>query len=307
MKKENPPFGLRDYRNAIQLDQVYEGEEFQQLSSIEREKIITNVVKGLASETTMSLNADNKKSEQEKRQLIRALLNVRAPKPLAVDLLRSLNRLLQAESYEKGRIKASTLKPISETIACAHKKYGEQFVLWQGDITQLEIDVIVNAANEQMLGCFGPLHDCIDNAIHSGAGPQLREDCQIIMKLQGELEKTGQAKLTRAYNLPSKFVLHTVGPIVPKGTVVTSKQKAELASCYISCLALANQMESIKRIAFCAISTGVFGFPKREAAEIAVHTVEEWLGKNPNHFAQILYCVFSEEDYHEYARAFQEK
>ena len=113
---------------------------------------------------------------------------------------------------------------------------SDKFILWQGDITQLNTDAIVNAANKQMLGCFKALHACIDNAIHSAAGPQLRDDCEIIMSTQGELEKTGNAKITRAYNLPSRFVLHTVGPIVPSGTMLTEQQKDELASCYISCL-----------------------------------------------------------------------
>ena len=176
--------------------------------------------------------------------------------------------------------------------------------MWQGDITKLHTDAIVNAANKQMLGCFQPLHACIDNAIHSTSGPQLRDDCEIIMSTQGELEETGNAKITRAYNLPSRFVLHTVGPIVQSGTMLTEQQKDELASCYISCLEVANEIENIKTIAFCAISTGVFGFPKSEAAHIAVNTVNKWLTTYPNHIEKIIFNVFSEGDYQEYLKVF---
>lgn len=307
MRKIYSKLNLKDYRSAVQLDQVYELRDFQLLSNSERVEVIGSLVNCLANEANIITNREKKADYQEKRQLLRALLNVRAPKPLDLDLLHQLNRLLQAEAHEKGIIKAISLKPISQTIPCTHGENREKFVLWQGDITHLEIDAIVNAANNQMLGCFEPLHSCIDNAIHSAAGPQLREDCQTIMRIQGKPEKTGHAKITRAYNLPSKYVLHTVGPIVPQGTMVNTRKKEELASSYVSCLELASQIKNIKSIAFSAISTGVFGFPKKEAAEIAVNVVNNWLAKNPNQFKQILYCVFGEEDYREYVRVFQGK
>jgi len=307
MRRISSQLNLKDYRSAIQLDQIYEWNYFHSLTDEERMEIIGILVNQLADESNIILNGERNVTYLEKRQLLRALLNVRAPKPLKFSLLQPLNRLLQAETYEKEIIKASSLKPVSETIPCTHVENMDKVVLWQGDITHLEIDAIVNAANNQMLGCFEPLHLCIDNAIHSAAGPQLREDCQTIMRIQGERERTGEAKITRAYNLPSKFVLHTVGPIVPQGKMVNAKQQEELASCYISCLELASQVEDIKYIAFCAISTGVFGFPKKEAAEIAVNVVNEWLANHPNRFERIIYCVFSEEDYSEYVRAFQGK
>lgn len=307
MRKISPQLGLKDYRSAIQLDQAYELKDFQPLSNSERVEIIGSLVNWLANEANIITNGKKEADYQGKRQLLRALLNLRASKPLELTLLHQLNRLLKAEAHEKGIIKVSSLKPISATIPYTHVENGDKFVLWQGDITHLEIDAIVNAANNQMLGCFEPLHSCIDNAIHSAAGPQLREDCQTIMRIQGERERTGEAKVTRAYNLPSKFVLHTVGPIVPQGTIVNANQKEKLSSCYVSCLELASQIENIKCIAFCAISTGVFGFPKKEATEIAVNTVSKWLAKNPNRFEKILYCVFSEEDYCEYVSVFQRK
>ena len=135
----------------------------------------------------------------------------------------------------------------------------------------------------------------------------MRDDCEIIMSEQGELEETGNAKITRAYNLPSRYVLHTVGPVVPKGTTLTEQQKKELASCYISCLELASEIKNIKTIAFCAISTGVFGFPKSEAAHIAVNTINQWITAHPNHFEKIIFNVFSDGDYKEYLSVFTQR
>ena len=149
-----------------------------------------------------------------------------------------------------------------------------RIILWQGDITRLDADAIVNAANSQLLGCFRPGHNCIDNVIHSAAGLQLREECAEIMRRQGHEEPTGQAKITGGYNLPAKYVLHTVGPIIMER--VTEEDCELLASCYRSCLKLAEE-NSLKSVAFCCISTGVFRFPKEEAARIAVSTVRESL------------------------------
>jgi O-acetyl-ADP-ribose deacetylase (regulator of RNase III) len=235
-----------------------------------------------------------------KRNLLKGILNIRESKPVDVETLNKLDSLLQTELKEKGVIEVERLEPISEIYTNGSFNQSHKFILWQGDITRLDADAIVNAANKYLLGCFLPYHACIDNAIHSAAGPQLREDCNTIMSIQEELEVTGGAKITRGYNLPSKFVLHTVGPIVPKGTELTKQQKVELASCYRSCLKLANEINEIKTIAFCAISTGVFGFPRAEAAQIAVHTVNEWLNTNANHFGKIIFNVFSDEDYNEY-------
>jgi O-acetyl-ADP-ribose deacetylase (regulator of RNase III) len=239
-----------------------------------------------------------------KRNLIRGLLNVRAPIPLDVKFLGKLDSLLQIELQEKGIVEVQNLGTVSTLVPNNRFEQSHKFVLWKGDITLLNADAIVNAANKYMLGCFQPLHACIDNAIHSAAGPQLREDCETIMSTQKELEMTGGTKITRGYNLPAKYVLHTVGPIVPKGTELTEKQKAELASCYTSCLEAANEIGEIKTIAFCAISTGVYGFPKSDAANIAVRAVNEWLNTHSNHFEKIIFNVFSERDFKEYIHAF---
>lgn len=242
---------------------------------------------------------------EDKRNLLRGLLNTREPNSLDNQFIQQLDSLLQAELKEKGIVEIAEFKTVKNTIPDNPFSHSDKYVLWQGDITRLKVDAIVNAANKHMLGCFHPLHACIDNAIHSAAGPQLRDDCQIIMSMQQESEKTGGAKITRGYNLPAKFVLHTVGPIVSKGTEVTNHQKENLASSYVACLDLANEIEEIKMVAFCAISTGVFGFPKQEAAHIAIRTVDEWLTTHSHRFEKIIFNVFSSDDYEMYLKNFE--
>jgi O-acetyl-ADP-ribose deacetylase (regulator of RNase III) len=304
-----PQLDLRYYREAIHLDQPYTCADCQplSLSPDQRIEVIGKLIDWFANEGSSISIKQILNDFHDQRQVLRALLNTREPNPLDACFLQQLNRLLQIETHEKEIVTASTFEPVAETIPEMQGINGEKLVLWQGDITCLAIDAIVNAANSQLLGCFQPLHSCIDNAIHSAAGPQLREDCDSIIRIQGISEKTGDAKITRAYNLPTKFVLHTVGPIVPKGTSLTNEQQDQLAACYVSCLELASRVEPIRSISFCAISTGVFGFPKEEAAQIAVRTVNDWMDKNPSCFDQILYCVFSDENYCEYVRVFQGK
>jgi len=178
---------------------------------------------------------------------------------------------------------------------------NKQLLVWQGDITRLKVDAIVNAANSQMLGCFHPLHKCIDNAIHSAAGVQLREECHQLMLKQGHEEPTGQAKITRAYNLPCKYVIHTVGPIIPNG-IPTEFQKEQLASCYRSIMACADE-NRLESIAFCCISTGEFRFPNQMAAEIAVRTVKDYLTEHPDSsIKQVVFNVFKDIDRDIYQR-----
>ena len=167
-----------------------------------------------------------------------------------------------------------------------------RLVLWRGDITTLKIDAIVNAANSALRGCFVPCHSCIDNIIHTYAGVQLRLDCDTIMNEQGYEEPTGQAKITPAYNLPSRYVIHTVGPIV--SGKLTKKHCRQLADCYCSCLGLAAE-NGLKSIAFCCISTGEFHFPQQKAAEIAVKTVREYL-KQDTSIERVVFNVFKPED-----------
>ncbi|MBY8913924.1 protein-ADP-ribose hydrolase [Bacillus sp. YC2] len=293
---------LECYRAQIQLDKEFEHRYLYHLIQEEKSNIINDLLHNLINIEELVGSEDIPTHYAEKRTFLRALLNIRNPKPLPTEFIEKINHLLQAELFESEIVTSNTLPSILNNIPRSNVENGEKLALWQGDITKLDVDAIVNAANSQMLGCFQPLHACIDNAIHSAAGPQLREDCDTIMSIQEKPEKTGDAKITRAYNLPSKYVIHTVGPIVPKGTSLTDKQRRQLTSCYISCLELASQAETIQSLAFCAISTGVFGFPKNEAAQIAIRTVDNWLNDNPNRFNKIIFNVFGEEDYHEYIR-----
>ncbi|MCR4825408.1 MAG: protein-ADP-ribose hydrolase [Bacteroidales bacterium] len=233
-------------------------------------------------------------TEQGKRDLFRALRNMREPKPVSEEFLRLQDEELQAQLQEKGIVEWGDI----EGVGRGEKFFaptGKQLLLWRGDITRLHVDAIVNAANAQMLGCFHPLHKCIDNAIHSAAGVQLREECHRLMLQQGHPEPTGQAKITKAYNLPCKYVIHTVGPIIPDG-IPTESQKEQLASCYRNIMVCADE-NGLESIAFCCISTGEFRFPNRLAAEIAVQTVKDYLTVHPDcSIKQVVFNVFKDED-----------
>ncbi len=217
-----------------------------------------------------------------KRALYRALVNVRPPKPAPEGFLPVQDAFLQEEARRKGIVTLEDIPPCP---------VNPRVSLWRGDITRLRVDAIVNAANSTLMGCFVPGHGCIDNAIHTAAGVQLREECAALMRRQGRPEGTGQAKLTKAYNLPSQFVLHTVGPIV-RGEL-TDKHRAQLARSYRSCLELAER-EGLKSVALCCVSTGEFCFPNREAAEIAVSAVRDFLARNLS--TRVVFCVFKEVD-----------
>ena len=215
------------------------------------------------------------------KRLLRSLMNVRSPKSISEEFLRVQDDYLQEELSQKHITSVSDLLPLEPGI-----------YVWQGDITTLACDAIVNAANSGMTGCYYPCHGCIDNAIHSYAGVQLRLDCDAIIKAQGHEEPTGTAKITEAYNLPCRYVLHTVGPII---TGSLKKQDEDLlASCYRSCLALAEEY-GLKSIAFCCISTGEFRFPNQRAAEIAVETVREYR-KQTGSEIEVIFNVFKDID-----------
>ena len=223
------------------------------------------------------------KDEYSQRRLLRSLMNVSPPMPLREDFLKVQDALLSAEREEKGVIDADRL-PVSSV--------DPRLILWQGDITRLNADAIVDADNSALLGCFQPCHGCIDNAIHSAAGLQLRDECNRIMEAQGYPEPNGQAKLTKGYNLPARYVLHTVGPIV-QGQI-TQENRDDLASCYRSCLSLAAE-HKLETVAFCCISTGEYRFPNREAAEIAVRTVKEFLDQKTS-IRKVIFNVFKDID-----------
>lgn len=219
--------------------------------------------------------------EYNQKRLLRSLFNIRMPKDTSAEFLKIQDAYLQEENRRKGITDLADLEPVQDDI-----------YLWQGDITTLKCGAVVNAANSQMLGCFNPCHGCIDNAIHTFAGIQLRRDCNEIMHEQGHDEPTGQAKITPAYNLPCRYIIHTVGPIVSGKLNV---QHCELLkSCYLSCLKLAEE-NGVDSIAFCCISTGVFGFPKREAAKIAVDTVKEYKEEKRSDI-KVIFNVFKDSD-----------
>lgn len=217
-------------------------------------------------------------------ELFRALVNTREPLPASDEFLAAQDRLLRGIIADAG---------ITDADALPAAPLDARLSLWRGDITTLAADAIVNAANSGMLGCWIPGHYCIDNAIHTYAGVQLRLECARIMAAQGHEEPTGQAKVTPAYNLPARFVIHTVGPIANGHP--TALHRTQLAQCYRACLSAAAE-HGCRTLAFCCISTGVFGFPQQEAANIAVNTVRAWLGEHPNTNLHVIFNVFSAED-----------
>ena len=223
----------------------------------------------------------------EQKQLLRSLMNVRAPAAADEEFLRVQDDYLRRELAEGGITDVNDLTPVSSGL-----------YLWQGDITRLRCGAIVNAANSGMTGCYIPCHACIDNCIHTYAGVRLRLECARLMAEQGHAEPTGQAKLTRAYDLPCDYVLHTVGPIV-EGRV-TAEDERLLASCYRSCLELAER-NGVESIAFCCISTGVFRFPNQRAAEIAVGTVRRYKAES-NSAMRVIFNVFKDTDREIYRR-----
>ncbi len=216
--------------------------------------------------------------------VFQALCNLREPNPISDEFLKLQNSFLWTQTVEKGIIDAEELE------------YKDSIALWQGDITRINADAVVNACNSALLGCFQPLHRCIDNAIHSAAGIQVRLDCSSIM--QGGQEPNGKVRVTDAYNLPSKYIFHTVGPIV-NGQHPTKENIDDLRHCYLSCLNKASEMQ-LSTIAFCCLSTGVFGYPSADACELAVDTVKEWQQENGSTL-KIIFNVFLDKDKDLYA------
>ena len=221
--------------------------------------------------------------KEEQENLLRSLMNVRPPRPVSGDFLIIQDEYLMERNIERGITDVDTLAPV---------KSDSRLYIWQGNITTLKCDAIVNACNSQMLGCFSPMHACIDNFIHTYAGMELRLKMHEIMAKQGHEEETGKAKITSGYNLPTKYILHTVGPIIQ--WKVTKEDEDLLASCYTECLKLAADT-GVESIAFCCLSTGVFRFPQQRAAEIATSTVKQYLNKD-SRIKKVIFNVFKDED-----------
>lgn len=239
------------------------------------------LIKALLSENPYCKDIEIPSDPNGQRTLLRGLMNIREPQSIGTEFLRIQDEYLCEETRSKGITDINDINPIVPGI-----------YLWQGDITTLRCDAIVNAANSGMTGCYVPNHRCIDNAIHTYAGIELRLACAKLMEEQGSPEPTGCAKITPAFNLPCKYVLHTVGPII--NGQVTDKDIKMLSSCYNSCLELAaeNKLESV---AFCCISTGEFRFPNDLAAKTAVHTVKEFITKQTS-VKKVIFNVFKDTD-----------
>ena len=237
----------------------------------------------------------------DRKKALRALMNVWEPRPLSEPFLAAQDHELQTQLTEKGIVTLAEIPPLNTFPMQDGDTLDSQLFLWQGDITRLQVDAIVNAANSGMLGCWSPLHNCIDNCIHSSAGLQLRSECSHLVqtgKWRGEESAAkGEVVITQGYNLPARHVIHTVGPIVP-GSEPTSRHRDMLERCYRSCLEMAAR-HGCTSIAFCCISTGVFGYPNREASRVAVATVLDWLhsSKTP---INIVFNVFKDIDYQLY-------
>ena len=266
--------------------------------SAEQEKRLDYLLQAFKEDSVRYRDLEVGDSYEEKRMTLRSLMNIRMPGGMTDEVLKVQDEFLTEEAREKGII-------LPREIPSAREQYGsscphaDKISLWQGDITRLAADAIVNAANSQMLGCFVPCHGCIDNAVHSAAGVQLREECQRYMEQKRKSrdrdyeEPTGQAMITGAYNLPAKYVIHTVGPIVRYE--LTDELRADLENCYRSILKCCIE-NGIRTVAFCCISTGEFHFPNDEAAQIAVKTVTDFLSEHKDNFDRIIFNVFKDED-----------
>lgn len=242
------------------------------------------LIQELLSEQPQYRDIEIPNNVEEQKRLLRSLMNIRSPRPIGAEFLKVQDEYLSEEVKEKGIIDSNTL-PVSPI--------NDRLILWRGDITTLKVDAIVNAANSALRGCFVPCHSCVDNIIHSVSGIQLRLACDELMNEQGYDEPTGKAKITPAFNLPCRYVLHTVGPIV--SGQLTENHCRQLADCYRSCLELAAESK-LKSIAFCCISTGEFHFPQKRAAEIAVKTVMDFLNTDDS-IEKVVFNVFKQEDY----------
>ena len=264
---------------------------FKGCDSMTQNERLEYLIRWLLSESERYSGIKLPDNDAERKQLLRSLMNVRPPKAVSEEFLKVQNEYLRCETAAKGITDAEELTPVRGRMC-----------LWQGDITTLRCGAIVNAANSGMTGCYYPCHGCIDNAIHTYAGVQLRLRCAEMMEEQGYPEPTGRAKVTDAYNLPCEYIIHTVGPIV-RGRLCELDCDM-LRSCYCECLKAAEE-NGIVSVAFCCISTGEFQFPNERAAEIAVDTVEECL-KNSK-IERVIFNVFKDIDLSIYKRILTER
>ena len=279
---------LANYRKAIKLDEpvlIQANQDWQNLLYPVLTKLGADVSENIT--TTQALD------------VLHGLLATIDPNVISDTLVRQIETIALENNLQASNTESLSLSTIASQFTTNYPA-GDKACIWVGDITKLKVDAIVNAANRELLGCRVPNHACIDNAIHSSAGPTLRDDCALIIEKLMSLEAVGSAKITRAYALPSNYVLHTVGPQLNPGTMPDKAQRQQLINTYNSCLDLAAQVKDIRSIAFCAISTGVFFYPKDEAANIALVTVSNWLARHPERFDRIIFNLYSKADAHIY-------
>lgn len=263
-----------------------------------QEKRLDYLLEGFKAEVPEYRRVKIPADSESKRRLLRSLMNVRSPKPASSEMLSVQDAYLKGRALEKGIVNIRDMATVKDSLGSTHP-FADYISIWQGDITRIAADAIVNAANSQMLGCFIPMHNCIDNCIHTYAGVQLREECSrrmgsLRLKFGDEYDQpTAVPMLTDAYNLPAKKVIHIVGPIVDYKPAVWHEEK--LAQCYSSVLDMCRD-NGLRSVAFCCISTGVFNFPNKLAAEIAVNTVSEWLAACPGCIDRVVFNVFKDED-----------
>ncbi len=263
-----------------------------------QEERLNYLIEVLKNETIQYKNLEIPESIEDKKVMLRSLMNVRQPKKISKEFLKVQDEYLTERNKEKGIVYLKDIKTIKETINSKHP-YSQKISVWQGDITKLSCDAIVNAANGRMLGCFVPMHTCIDNCIHTFAGVQLRYECNKIMnefrkKYGDDYEQpTSVPIITDGYNLPAKKVIHVAGPVVTGK--LTKSLEQDLKNCYKNILDICLE-NNLRSVAFCCISTGVFHFPNERAAEIAVETVTNWLKQNENKTDRVVFNVFKPED-----------
>lgn len=263
-----------------------------------QEQRLDYLVEQFKQDSVQYKDLDVPKERSGRQRILRSLMNIRMPKQMPEEVVRVQDAYLQERAEEKGIVALHNIPTVKESLGSSNA-YADQISIWQGDITRLLVDAIVNAANSQMLGCFVPMHTCIDNCIHTFAGIQLREECsrkmnQLRIRYGRDYEQpTAVPMLTDAYNLPAKKVIHIVGPIVE--FELTAVLEQDLADCYQNTLDLCME-QGLKSVAFCCISTGVFRFPNKRAAQIAVNTVTAWLQAHEGQMERVIFNVFKEED-----------
>lgn len=263
-----------------------------------QEQRLDYLVEQFKQDSVQYKDLDVPKERSGRQRILRSLMNIRMPKQMPEEVVRVQDAYLQERAEEKGIVALHNIPTVKESLGSSNA-YADQISIWQGDITRLLVDAIVNAANSQMLGCFVPMHTCIDNCIHTFAGIQLREECsrkmnQLRIRYGRDYEQpTAVPMLTDAYNLPAKKVIHIVGPIVE--FELTAGLEQDLAYCYQNTLDLCME-QGLKSVAFCCISTGVFRFPNKRAAQIAVNTVTAWLQAHEGQMERVIFNVFKEED-----------